>query len=124
MEVVKLNKPLRTCQHIGCSALVEQGYCDKHKKDKQSYDRYRGSSTERGYGARHRQIREVVIREEPLCRECLKTGRITPSNEMDHIDGNPWNTERSNLEMLCASCHSRKTVREQGGFKGKINFHK
>lgn len=115
------SKPFKPCNHIGCSALVTIGYCDVHKKDKQSYDKYRGSNTERGYGATHRKIREVVRREEPLCRECLKTGKITPSNEMDHIDGNAWNTSRDNLEMLCASCHSRKTIREQGGYGNKKN---
>lgn len=113
------SKPMRPCLHVGCSELIPSGYCGKHKKDKQAYDRYRGSSTERGYDARHRRIREVVRREEPLCRECLKTGQLTPSNEMDHIDGNPRNTERANLQMLCKACHSRKTIREQGGFGNK-----
>ena len=110
------SKPMRPCSHCGCNQLVVSGYCDHHKKDKQTYDRYRGSSTERGYGARHRRIREVVRREEPLCMECLKTGQVTPSNEMEHIDGNALNTERANLQMLCKACHSRKTIREQGGF--------
>jgi len=109
-------KPLRPCLHPGCSELVTSGRCEKHKQANREYDKHRGSSTERGYGARHRQIREVVRREEPLCRECLKSGKITPSNEMDHIDGNPLNTRRDNLQMLCKACHSRKTIQEQGGF--------
>lgn len=112
-------KPKRPCLHPGCPALVPSGRCEQHKTMHRDYDRYRGSSTERGYGTRHQAIREVVRREEPLCRECIKTGQITPSNEMDHIDGNALNTERSNLQMLCKACHSRKTIREQGGFKGK-----
>ena len=112
-------RPLRPCLHPSCPELVQSGRCDKHKTIHREYDRYRGSSTERGYGARHRAIREIVRREEPLCRECLKTGLLTPSNEMDHIDGDAWNTTRDNLEMLCASCHSRKTIREQGGFGHK-----
>lgn len=115
-------KPKRPCNYINCNELVTSGYCDKHKQvDQQMYDSRRGSNTERGYGATHRKIREVVKREEPLCRECLKTGKITPSNEMDHIDGNAWNTSRDNLEMLCSSCHSRKTIREQGGYGNKKN---
>ena len=109
-------RPLRPCLHPGCPELVSSGRCDKHKVDHRECDRHRGSSTERGYGARHRQIREVVRREEPLCRECLKDGQLTPSNEMDHIDGDAFNIERSNLQMMCKHCHAQKTTREQGGF--------
>ena len=112
-------RPLRPCLHPGCPELVSSGRCDKHKVDYRECDRHRGSSTERGYGARHRQIREVVRREEPLCRECLKNGLLTPSNEMDHIDGDAFNTTRVNLQMLCKHCHAQKSVREQGGFGHK-----
>ena len=108
-------KPKRPCSHPGCPALVDKGKCAEHSRQ---YERYRGSSTERGYGTRHRKIRAVVMREEPLCRECLKTGWVTPSSEMDHIDGDAWNTERSNLQMLCKKCHSVKTVKENGGLRG------
>lgn len=114
-------KPKHYCNYPGCKELATSRFCDQHtKQDQRAADQRRGSSTERGYDARHRAIREVVRREEPLCRECLKSGQITPSNEMDHIDGNPRNTERINLQMLCKVCHSRKTIREQGGFKGKV----
>jgi len=108
-------RPLRPCLHPSCTELVVSGYCDKHQPIR-TYDKYRGTSTERGYDARHRAIREIVRREEPLCRECLKTGKLTPSNEMDHIDGNVRNIERINLQMLCKRHHSRKTIREQGGY--------
>ena len=112
-------RPLRPCLYPGCPELVSSGRCDKHKVDHRECDRHRGSSTERGYGARHRQIRGIVRREEPLCRECLKTGLLTPSNEMDHIDGDAFNTARVNLQMLCRHHHSQKSVREQGGFGHK-----
>jgi 5-methylcytosine-specific restriction protein A len=110
------SKPLRPCGHPGCPALVQVGKCPEHSKDNRQYDKRRGSSTERGYGARHQRIREVVRREEPLCRECLSNNITTASSEMDHIDGNSMNTRRDNLQMLCKTCHSRKTIREQGGF--------
>ena len=106
-------KPKRPCSHPGCPALVDSGKCPEHSRQ---YERDRGTSTARGYGRLHRKIREIVMREEPLCRECLKIGRVTPSYEMDHIDGDAFNRARSNLQMLCKACHARKTIREQGGF--------
>ena len=35
------------------------------------------------------------------------------ANEVDHIDGNPWNNEPGNLRSLCKQCHSRRTATEQ-----------
>src|SRR5256885_11828210 len=61
-------------------------------------------------------IRVQVLREEPLCRECAKHGRIKASSQVDHIDGDSTHDERSNWQALCATCHSRKTVAENGGF--------
>ena len=55
--------------------------------------------------------------DEPLCRECRKAGRIVPATDVDHrvarADGGT--DDRSNLQPLCHACHSRKTVRENGG---------
>lgn len=60
------------------------------------------------------KLRADVLAEEPLCRDCLKQGRIEPSTDCDHIDGNPGNNERSNLAGRCHSCHSRKTAADHG----------
>ena len=114
-------KPLKPCNHPGCPALTNKRYCEQHRKQEQKRcDEQRGTANDRGYDSRHRKIRKIVMAEEPLCRECLKHGRIVPSQEMDHIDGNTWNTSRDNLQMLCRHHHSQKSVREQGGFKGKV----
>nr|WP_197408087.1 MULTISPECIES: HNH endonuclease signature motif containing protein [unclassified Guyparkeria] len=48
--------------------------------------------------------------------DCEKRGRVTPASVVDHIDGNAHNNEPGNLAALCASCHSRKTARQDGGF--------
>ena len=110
-------KPKRPCNHPGCRELVDNGYCDKHKKIRtKRNDAKRGTSTQRGYGVGHRKIRAIVMKEEPLCRHCKAKGIRTPGTEMDHIDGNPHNIDRDNLQMLCKSCHSKKTIKEQGGF--------
>jgi 5-methylcytosine-specific restriction protein A len=56
----------------------------------------------------------MVINEQPLCAQCQREGRLTPGNEVDHIDNDASNNERSNLENLCHRCHSRKTNRDMG----------
>lgn len=79
------------------------------------FDTPRESSAARGYGAGWRRLRLMVLRDEPLCRECTRDGRTTPAAEVDHIDGNVHNLALDNLQPLCKRCHSAKTVREQGG---------
>jgi 5-methylcytosine-specific restriction protein A len=115
-------RPKRSCNFPGCTELVDKGYCDKHKKDNRKvydkeYDRTRGTSTQRGYGANHRKLRKIVLDEEPLCRHCKAKGIIKPSKEMDHIDGDQFNLARDNLQGLCKSCHSKKTVRKQSALQ-------
>jgi len=61
-----------------------------------------------------RRIRTRVLFEQPLCPNHID--RIVPATQVDHIDGNASNNARDNLQGLCASCHSSKTNREQGGF--------
>lgn len=65
-------------------------------------------------GAAWQKLRAQVLAEEPLCRECLEQGRTEPSTDCDHIDGNPGNNERSNLQGLCHACHSTKTAADHG----------
>jgi 5-methylcytosine-specific restriction endonuclease McrA len=84
------------------------------------YDRARGSATARGYGATWQRVRLSVLQDEPLCRFCKDAGKITPAQEVDHIDGNSRNNDRSNLRPLCKPCHTRRTVRDQG--QGKMQW--
>src|SRR5690554_5661002 len=123
-----VRKPKRPCNHPGCRRLVEKGYCDEHRRQRsQEYDRWRGSSAERGYGHRWRKYREWFLKQNPLCVECRKRGKLTPATEVDHIrphKGDPvlfWDAE-NNWQGLCKSCHSRKTAKEDGGF-GNLGRH-
>lgn len=68
---------------------------------------------------RWRRIRAAQLAREPLCREHAAKGRAVAANHVDHIDGDPMNNFESNLQSLCARCHSRKTARENGGFGNK-----
>lgn len=72
----------------------------------------RANAHRRGYGRAWRQVRLQVLREEPLCRDCLARGLTVPATDVDHIVAKPLGTDaRTNLQALCHSCHSRKTMR-------------
>ena len=86
----------------------------------------RESSSRRGYGSRWRKARAVFLDKNPLCVHCQRVGVVTAATDVDHIkphkgdEGLFW--DESNWQPLCHSCHSRKTVVEDGGFgneKGK-----
>jgi len=46
---------------------------------------------------------------------CLVTDKFTnPSHlDIDHIDGNPFNNDPNNLQILCKLCHTDKTMRRR-----------
>lgn len=107
---------LRACTR--CGALSDQTRCERHRpKDD------RPSATKRGYGTATGwpAIRARYLRARPHCEcgpDCCPAGCQRPSSHVDHIDGGgPFgdNTD-ANLRALAASCHSRKTVRHDGGF--------
>ena len=123
-------RPLKPCAYPGCKAFAIQssGYCKVHAeikaKQKAIADRNRGTRTERGYSNRWLKASATYLAQHPLCVECLKQGITKPATEVDHIiphKGNSqlfWDT--NNWQSLCHECHSRKTVREDGGFGHKI----
>src|SRR5262249_17858707 len=64
-----------------------------------------------------RKTSEQHRREEPLCRQCKKEGRITLWQMTDHIHpinrgGDPF--DESNLQTLCHPCHNAKRQSERG----------
>jgi 5-methylcytosine-specific restriction protein A len=116
-------RPKRPCKHHGCPALVQSGYCEKHKQNTRQYNKYRGSAASRGYGYRWQQYTKVFLREHPLCEceECLEQGRVLPATDVDHripVSGSadPLFWDPNNHQALAHECHSRKTARENGGF--------
>ena len=60
---------------------------------------------------------KAQLRAEPLCRDCLSRGIVTPAKHADHIDphkGDEAMFWSGSLQSLCVECHSLKTAREQG----------
>ena len=98
---------LRAC--VRCGALSDQPHCEAHRIDP------RPPSQERGYDHRWRRIAKRYLRRHPVCEE---DGCNAPATCVDHIDGRGPRGDNSdaNLRALCHSCHSRKTVRHDGGF--------
>ncbi len=80
----------------------------------------RRSSAARGYGYAWRKLRGEFINENPLCVRCLEAGRVVSAEHVDHIipiaRAPKRRFDKINLQALCASCHARKTAKEDGGF--------
>lgn len=116
-------KPKKACAYPGCGRTTTGRYCEKHqevaKQRTREYNRQRGSSTALGYGQQWRKIRALVLADEPLCRECSKSGRVKPATDVHHDNGDPTDNRRENLVPLCRECHSRHTATYQAfGRKG------
>jgi 5-methylcytosine-specific restriction enzyme A len=103
----------RPCQHPGCATLADEQWCEAHAvKAKQQQERWKGSSTSRGYGADWARVRNRWIHAHPLCAHCELAGRTEAAAEVDHVQGfNGLNDPRrlqGQLQSLCAACHHRK----------------
>lgn len=77
----------------------------------------RRSSADRGYNHQWRSFRAAYLSANPLCVHCDRKA----ATQIDHIKpveskDDPLFYEESNLQALCAPCHSRKTVTQDGGF--------
>ena len=75
---------------------------------------HRGTPKQRGYDAAwNRVAKRRREADHWLCQPCLGVGRITASNEVDHIipiHVRPeWRLEFDNTQVICRSCHRRKT---------------
>jgi len=111
-------KPKRPCRHPGCSVLVEDGYCEKHRP-RRTRDRSAEAESWRWMYKTDEwiyELRPAQLLKEPFCRECAKRGERVRATDVDHIVDHKgrWDVfaDPDNLESLCHSCHSRKTATE------------
>jgi 5-methylcytosine-specific restriction protein A len=104
-------KPKRPCSYPGCPELVEGRFCKKHEQEEaRRYEKYqRDPETRRRYGRAWKRIRDRYIKAHPLCEECKRNGKLTPSEEVHHIIplSEGGTNKQKNLMALCKSCHSR-----------------
>ncbi len=106
--------PKKLCRMGGCKELAIDGqfYCAKHAHKKN--ERHRYEHEQLYHSVKWRNIRAAHLRNEPLCRQCAKEGRITAANVVDHIVEHEGNLQlfydSNNYQSLCYSCHNRKTM--------------
>ena len=111
------------CRTHGCPRLCRDGSgrCEQHQQDRSGWRQYhqqRGGSREaRGYGVVWQRLRKTVIeRDKGLCQQCQRDGRLTGGTDCDHIipKARGGTDDLDNLELLCKTCHTRKSAREAG----------
>ena len=96
------------------------GRRDKRERDRDT-DRKRDPAIRALYAsARWQRARQMFLARHPLCAECQRHDRLTPASVVDHVIPHRGDTarfwEQDGWQPLCASCHSRKTAAEDGGF--------
>lgn len=95
---------------------MKGGRCEKHAKEKATYDQHRPNSYQRGYDKRWARCSALYREANPLCVMCLLRGITKAAEAVDHIV--PKNScieleyDECNWAALCWSCHSLKTARE------------
>ena len=115
-------KPKKPCRHPGCPELTNEVFCEKHKKESNRiYNQYQRDELSRTFYRTPRWVetRKRKLQISPFCEECRKNGTITTGRLVDHIipikqGGAPYDLD--NLQTLCWSCHSRKSIQEGSRF--------
>lgn len=84
----------------------------------------RKKTAERGYGGKWRAASKGHLKANPLCVHCKEKDIVRAAKCVDHIIPHKGNGalfwDPLNWQSLCYSCHSRKTVLEDGGFGNPI----
>ena len=121
------NKPKKPCTKCRRNLTTER-FCDdcktkvkrREKATRQQYDKRRGTAAERGYNAKWRKERKLYLSEpdNQLCAICLKDGKVTASECIDHIiphkgDKNLF-WDINNWQPSCLKCNTKKAIREEG----------
>jgi 5-methylcytosine-specific restriction protein A len=84
---------------------------------RRAWDHDGRSRHERGYGWEWEKLRKQIMdRDNGLCQPCLRKGRVTAGNEVDHIKpkAKGGTDDPENLQVICGPCHLDKSARELG----------
>src|SRR5690606_12354497 len=111
-----LKRPLSICQHPGCGVLIARpGRCELHIPALLQSQREKRQARSAFYDSpKWRSLSRQCLARDPMCKW---PGCHLPSKEADHIipreDGGADTLE--NLQGLCHTHHSRKTMAERQG---------
>ena len=131
-KVIRMpEKFLRPCAYPMCGVLGTERYCPKHEAERQAYLAAKKAQADAAYNkqrpayhawynsARWRRYRKAFLAKHPWCAACEREARTAFATEVDHIKPHRGNYalfwDEKNHQGLCASCHSKKTFRENGG---------
>lgn len=121
-----MNRALRICRRVGCTALVAFGFCDKHSKieTEKRFEALNDKKTpeDRKFysSARWTECSRLHRIKEPLCRRCKQNEKTVPAVLVHHNPGkndliaaglSPFDDKF--LESLCFRCH-QKELRKHG----------
>lgn len=77
----------RICPKPGCPTIASSTYCPKHQAEA---DKARGTTTQRGYGHEHQELRKqwapTVARGGVICRKCGDTIQPGTTWHLGHTD--------------------------------------
>ena len=112
-------KPPKPCAKPGCPNLTHSRYCEQHQAEmNKTYDMtQRDRELKRFYNSQPWQaLRQQKLKRDRFCEECRRGGRLVLATHVDHKHEIRQGGERldmDNLQSLCHSCHSRKTLKER-----------
>jgi 5-methylcytosine-specific restriction protein A len=117
--------PPKLCAEPGCPNASENARCPKHTVEVERGYRRRSARSRKVYQSpRWRGLRLWKLRENPFCqcsnRKCKHHSGLERcmrvAHEVDHVVPIEQAPERAfdplNLQSLCSSCHSTKTMEE------------
>lgn len=114
------------CAHPGCYRIVPAGqrYCAVHASDGERKDgpfrgtkRWESASYNGLYRtARWRRMRREFLAGNPRCAMCGGAAKVV-DHIIPHRGDEALFWDEGNWQPLCMSCHSAKTLRENGYFK-------
>ena len=120
----------KMCHEPGCSRAAEGWYCEEHRAQAERRKaeratlfkgtRRKASSEWNGLyrSKRWRDLRFRFLAGNPCCAMCGGMA-ATVDHIVPHRGDESLFWDEGNLQALCASCHSRKTLGENGYFHGR-----